>query len=100
MYAHGFFLFFRFVLLSLSLSSFFFCLFLRISYAGPFEPRLVDVVGAALRRYNGKPKFILFENLTMFFLLQKPFAPFLYMLESSCLCYYYMYLAYYRIKWY
>ena len=36
---------------------FFFCLFLRISYAGTFEPRLIGVDGAALRRYmyNGKP---------------------------------------------
>ena len=40
------------------LSSFpflFFRPFLRISYAGPFEPRLIGVDGAALRRYNGKP---------------------------------------------
>ena len=30
-----------------------FLLFLR--YAGPFEPPLIGVGGAALRRYNGKP---------------------------------------------
>ena len=41
--------------LSLSLSSLFFCLFLCISYAGPFEPRLIGIDGAALRMYNGKP---------------------------------------------
>ena len=35
--------------------SIFFCLILRIWYAGPFEPRLIDVDGAALRWYNCKP---------------------------------------------
>ena len=59
MYAHGdffyFYLFFSsinppFSLLFLSLSSLFVCLFLRISYAGPFEPRLIGVDGAALRK--------------------------------------------------
>ena len=35
--------------------SLFFCLFLRISYAGPFERRLIGVDVAALRKYNGKP---------------------------------------------
>ena len=53
MYAHGevLLLFFiqHFFLLSLSLfPSLFFCLFLRISYAGPFEPRLIGVDGVAL----------------------------------------------------
>ena len=36
-------------------SCLFFCLFLCISYAGPFEPRLIGVDGTALQRYNGKP---------------------------------------------
>ena len=36
-------------------TSLFFRLFLCISNAGPFEPRLIGVDGAALRRYNGKP---------------------------------------------
>ena len=35
--------------------SLFFCLFLHISYAGPFEPHLIGVDGTALQRYNGKP---------------------------------------------
>ena len=35
--------------------SLFFCLFLRISYARPFELHLLGVDRAALRRYNGKP---------------------------------------------
>ena len=35
--------------------SIFFCLILRILYAGPFESRLIGVDGAALRRYNYKP---------------------------------------------
>ena len=39
----------------LSLSSLFFCLSLCISYAGPFEPGLIGIDGAALPRYNGKP---------------------------------------------
>ena len=99
-----FFFFFLFCDLMSHVSSFlslfpslFFCLFLRISYAWPFEPRLIGVDGAALRRYNGKPFW--FDYLTIFFfLLWKPFAPFLYMLEI--LCSYYYYPAYYRIKWY
>ena len=37
---------------------FFVCLFLSILYAGPFEPHLIDVDGAALRRYNGKPNIL------------------------------------------
>ena len=41
--------------LSLFPPFFFFCLFLCISYAGPFEPRLIGIDGAALRMYNGKP---------------------------------------------
>ena len=32
----------------------FFCLFLRISYAGPFEPHLIGVDRAALQRFNCK----------------------------------------------
>ena len=58
MYAHGDFFFFFFFFFcdliphfssfSLSLPSLFFCLFLHISYAGPFEPRLIGVDGAAL----------------------------------------------------
>ena len=60
MHAHGvgfFFFFLRFCIFSiLSLFPYLFiCFFLRISYAGPFEPRLTGVNGAALRRYNGKP---------------------------------------------
>ena len=93
-----FFFFFRFdpaffLLFSLSLPTLFFCLFLRISYAGPFEPRLIGVDGAAVRRYNGKPNIFGSKiGPFFFFLLRKPFAPFLpflYMLESSCSYYYY-----------
>ena len=83
----------RIFLFSLSLSLLFLGLFLRVSYAGPFPPRLIGVDGAALRRYNGKtnifgskiwPSFSYFGSL--------------YMLVSSCLYYYYP--AYYRSKWY
>ena len=65
--------------------SLFFRLLLCISYARPFEPRLIGVDGAALRSYNVKPNI---------------FGPniFLYMLESWCSYYYYP--AYYCIKWY
>ena len=59
MYAHGDFFFCdlipHFFLVFLSLSSLFFCHFLRISYAGPFETHLIGIDGAALQRYNGKP---------------------------------------------
>ena len=59
MYAHGDF-FFRFdpafFLLFISLfPSLFFCFLLRISYAGPFETRLIGVNWAALRRYSRLP---------------------------------------------
>ena len=81
-----FFFFFFFAIWSRIISSFlslflslFFCLFLRISYAGPFGPRLIGVVTGL--RYKG-------TTVTIFFLLRKPFAPFFYLLESSCWYYY------------
>ena len=88
-----------FFLLSLSLfHSLFFYIFLRISYARPFESPLIGVNWAALRRYNGKPNICGSKIWPFVFLLRKPFAPFPYMLESSCS--YYFYSAYYRIEWY
>ena len=105
MYAHGYFFFFFFFfffaiwspIFSFFLSLFpslFFCLFLHISYAGPFEPLLIGVDWAALWRYNGKPnifgsKIWPFFFLFCCFLLRKLFAPFFYMLEGSCSYYYY-----------
>ena len=76
MYAHGdvFFFFFDFIphffLLSLSFSPF--CLFLRISYAGPFELLLIGVDGTALQRYNGKPN-IFGLKIWQFFLASEAF---------------------------
>ena len=77
MYAHGsvffcfFFLFFFCDLIPhfpsfLSLfPSLFFCLFLRISYAGPFEPRLIVIDGLHYM-YEGTTEHFWFENLTIF----------------------------------
>ena len=56
---HIFFFFFCDLIPYFSLSLFpfvFFCLFLRISYAGPFEPPLIGVDRAALQKYNSEPK--------------------------------------------
>ena len=63
---HGVFFFFfffaiwsPFFLLSLSLfPSLFFRLFLHISYAELFQPRLISVDRAAFWRYNGKPVYL------------------------------------------
>ena len=51
-------------------------------------------------RYKGKTvnRTFLVRNFDHFFLLRKPFAPFLYLLQSSCSYYYHP--AYCRIKWY
>ena len=88
--------------LSLSLSNslsllFFFLHFLAHFVCWAVWARLIGVDGAASQRYNGKPN-IFDPKIWLFFLLWKPFAPFLYMLESSFSYYYYP--AYYRIKWY
>ena len=56
-------------------------LFLRISYAWPFEPRLIGIDGAALRRYNGRPNIFWSKNLTIFFFF---FFFFFFTLEAFC----------------
>ena len=50
-----FFLQFDPVFFLLSLSLLFLLLFLCILYAGPFEPHLIGIDRAALRRYKSKP---------------------------------------------
>ena len=79
----------------LSFHSLFFCLLFRILYTRPFEPCLIRVGGAALRRFN---QTFLVRKFDHFWLLWKPFVPFLCMLEN--LFSYYYYPAYYCIKWY
>ena len=46
--------------------------------------------------YNGKPNITGPKIWPSFFLIWQSFAPFLYMLESFCL--YYYYTTYYRIQ--
>ena len=71
---------------------FFFYLFLRISYAGPYNPRLIGVEWAALRMYNGKPnsfgpKICLFFFLTLaaFRALSLHAREWLYILSLHCI---------------
>ena len=85
-----------FFLLSLSLiPSLFFCFFLPISYAGPFEPRLIGVDRAALRRYNSKPS-IFGLKIWLFFLTLEAFLA--HPLHARAWCSYSYYPAYYCIR--
>ena len=94
-----FFFFFFFLRFDTQISSFlslfpslFFRFFLRISYLGHLSRAWLVLTRL---HYEGTTVHREFAN---FFLLWKPFTPFLYMLVSWCSYYYYP--ACYRFKWY
>ena len=49
------------------------CQKFTLTYAGPFEPRLIGVDGAALRMHNGKPS-IFGPKIWLFFLTLEAFC--------------------------